>query len=311
MNAPVIFLLGPTASGKTNLACDLAEHFPLELINVDSASVYRGLDIGTAKPDAQTRARHPHHLMDWVDPDDPYSAARFVADVQLLLPEIRARGRIPLLVGGTPLYFQALQRGLSTLPAAAPDVRAQLEEEARVVGWPALHQRLQEVDPLTAARLAPLDRQRIQRALEVWMVTARPLSSWHAEDSKQGLPGPVLTLGLVPGDRTILHERIAARFHAMVAAGLEQEVMDLRQRYSLHGDLPAMRAVGYRQAWQLLEGELGPSEWVERGIIATRQLAKRQLTWLRSWADLQSIDALAQNCAMRAQDLVRRFLAPL
>ncbi len=310
LNAPpLLFLLGPTASGKTALACRLADDFPVELVNVDSASVYRGLDIGSAKPDALTRARYPHHLMDWVDPDDPYSAARFVADVTPLLAAIRARGHVPLLVGGTMLYFQALQQGLAVLPSASPELRSALEARAEQEGWPALHAELARVDPVTAARLAPLDRQRIQRALEVWHVTGQPLSFWHQEQAHTGSPDRILTLGLMPGQRAALHERIAHRFDQMLAQGLVEEVRQLRLRYPrLTGEMPAMRAVGYRQVWQFLEGEGSASEMRLRGIIATRQLARRQLTWVRNWPARVALDPDQTEWEETARALVEHFL---
>ncbi len=283
--------MGPTASGKTALACHLAQHFPVELINVDSASVYRGLDIGAAKPDWATRQRFPHHLMDWVDPDDPYSAARFVADAEAVMQGIRARGKIPLLVGGTPLYFRALEEGLSSLPQADAELRQRLEAAAERDGWPALHARLVQVDPDTAARLAPLDRQRIQRALEVWHLTGRPLSAWHREGKVRMAQARTLTLGLMPGSRAALHERIAARFAQMLADGLVEEVLTLRRTYPrLRGELPSMRAVGYRQVWQYLDGLIDANALRDQGTAATRQLARRQLTWLRGWPRLVMLD---------------------
>lgn len=301
--------MGPTASGKTALACFLAQHLPVELVNVDSASVYRGLDIGAAKPDAETRRRFPHHLMDHVAPDEAYSAARFVADAQAVMRQIRARGHVPLLVGGTPLYFRALESGLSDLPAADAALRRTLEEEAARVGWPAMHARLARCDAETAQRLAPHDRQRIQRALEVWHLTGRTLSDWHREQGDAPLPAPTLTLGLLPGQRQRLHERIAQRFDQMLAQGLVEEVRQLRQQYpDLRADHPAMRAVGYRQAWQYLEGELSGAELRERGIIATRQLARRQLTWLRHWPGLVALDPDRADWQQEALTRVREFL---
>jgi tRNA dimethylallyltransferase len=272
-------LAGPTASGKTSLALALAQHVPLEIISVDSALVFRGMDIGTAKPSAAELAAVPHHLIDILDPPEAYSAARFAADARRLIGEINARGRLALLVGGTMLYFKALVDGLDTLPEADAAVRAQLDARAAAEGWPALHAELARVDPATAARLAPLDAQRIQRALEVWQLTGRPLSAHHGQRAVPGLP--LRLVALEPASRAWLHERIAQRFDAMLAAGFIDEVRALRARGDLHPDLPSMRCVGYRQAWQALdEGDLTPLR--ERGIAATRQLAKRQLTWLRS-----------------------------
>ncbi len=303
-----LFLMGPTASGKTALACHLATYLPIELVNVDSASVYRGLDIGAAKPDRETLRRFPHHLMDCVDPDDAYSAARFVEDAQRVMSQIQARGHIPLLVGGTPLYFRALQSGLSVLPAADAQIRRAIEEEAARVGWPALHALLAECDPETARRLAPHDRQRIQRALEVWRLTGRTLSDWHREAVAVCSPR-TLTLGLLPGQRQGLHERIAQRFDQMLAQGLVEEVRRLRRDYpNLCADHPAMRAVGYRQVWQYLDGELSAVEMRERGIIATRQLARRQLTWLRHWPDLVGLDPDIPGWQEEALARVRKFL---
>jgi tRNA dimethylallyltransferase len=277
MNA--LGLAGPTASGKTGLALALAERVPLEIISVDSALVFRGMDIGTAKPSAAELAAVPHHLIDVLDPTEAYSAARFAADARRLIGEINARGRLALLVGGTMLYFKALVDGLDALPEADADIRAQLDARAAAEGWPALHAELARVDPATAARLAPLDAQRIQRALEVWQLTGRPLSDHHGQRAVPGLP--LRLVALEPDSRAWLHDRIAQRFDAMLAAGFIDEVRALRARGDLHPDLPAMRCVGYRQAWEALDaGDLAPLR--ERGIAATRQLAKRQLTWLRS-----------------------------
>jgi tRNA dimethylallyltransferase len=272
-------LAGPTASGKTGLALALAERVPLEIISVDSALVFRGMDIGTAKPSAAELALVPHHLIDILDPTDAYSAARFAADARRLIGEINARGRLALLVGGTMLYFKALVDGLDALPEADAGIRAQLDARAAAEGWPALHAELARVDPATAARLAPLDAQRIQRALEVWQLTGRPLSAHHGQRAVPGLP--LRLVALEPESRAWLHDRIAQRFDAMLAAGFVDEVRALRARGDLHPDLPAMRCVGYRQAWEALDaGDLAPLR--ERGVAATRQLAKRQLTWLRS-----------------------------
>ena len=281
MNA--LGLAGPTASGKTGLALALAEHVPLEIISVDSALVFRGMDIGTAKPTAEERAAVPHHLIDIADPTESYSAARFATDARRLIGEINARGRLALLVGGTMLYFKALVDGLDAMPPADADVRAQIDARAAAEGWPALHAELARVDPATAARLAPNDAQRIQRALEVWQLTGRPLSAHHGQRTVPGLP--LRLVALEPDSRAWLHDRIAQRFDAMLAAGFLDEVRALRARGDLHPDMTSMRCVGYRQAWEALDagldaGDLAPLR--ERGIAATRQLAKRQLTWLRS-----------------------------
>jgi len=280
--APAIVLLGPTASGKTALALALAERYPVEIVSVDSAQVYRGMDVGTAKPDAATRARVPHHLIDLIDPTQAYSAARFRADALAAVGAIRERGRLPLLVGGTMLYFKALSEGLSALPPADPAVRAVLDARAAVRGWPALHAELSRVDPVTAARLAPHDAQRIQRALEVHALTGMALSALQGARSADGALGAHLTLALLPGNRALLHEAIAKRFAAMLAAGLVDELAALRARFPLDPALPAMRCVGYRQAWRFLEGEIDAAELQATGVAATRQLAKRQTTWLRA-----------------------------
>nr|WP_281375178.1 tRNA (adenosine(37)-N6)-dimethylallyltransferase MiaA [Aquabacterium terrae] len=272
-------LAGPTASGKSALAMQLAAVLPLEIVSVDSALVYRGMDIGTAKPSAAERAQVPHHLIDILEPTDAYSAAQFAADARRLIAEINARGRLALLVGGTMLYFKALIDGLDALPPADPAVRAALEARAAAEGWPALHEELRRIDPTTAARLAPNDAQRIQRALEVWQLSGRPLSDHHGQATSAGLP--LRLVALEPVSRAWLHRRIAERFDAMLAAGLIDEVRALRARGDLHPRLPSMRCVGYRQAWEALDNDaLGPLR--EQGIAATRQLAKRQLTWLRS-----------------------------
>jgi tRNA dimethylallyltransferase len=271
-------LAGPTASGKTALALALARRWPVEIVSVDSALVYIGMDIGTAKPSLTERALVPHHLIDIIDPAESYSAARFVGDAQRLITEINARGRLPLLVGGTMLYFKALFEGLDAMPAADRAVRAALAEQLESQGLPALYRELQRVDPVTAARLQPADQQRIQRALEVFRVSGQPLSSFHREKT----PTPVLPplISLEPDDRAWLHERIEARFHQMLDFGLVDEVRQLGERPELHADLPSMRCVGYRQTWEaLVAGDL--SDLPERGVAATRQLAKRQLTWLR------------------------------
>jgi tRNA dimethylallyltransferase len=272
-------LAGPTASGKSALAMVLAEQIPLEIVSVDSAQVYRGMDIGTAKPSAAERARVPHHLIDIVDPTEAYSAARFAADATRLIADINARGRAALLVGGTMLYVKALLDGLDALPERDQQVRAAIDAKAAAHGWPALHAELSMVDPVTAQRVKPNDAQRIQRALEVWQLTGRPLSRAHGVRALPGLQLPLLSLE--PRAREWLHQRIAVRFHAMLHAGLIDEVRTLRARSDLHDALPSMRCVGYRQVWQALDdGDL--SSVAERGIAATRQLAKRQLTWLRS-----------------------------
>lgn len=279
---PAILLMGPTAAGKSELGLQLAERFGGEIVSVDSAQVYRGMDIGTAKPDLPTRARVPHHLIDLIEPAERYSAARFRADALAACAAVRARGRLPLLVGGTMLYFKALADGLSELPPADPGVRAAIDARAAAAGWPALHAELARVDPATARRLAPHDAQRIQRALEVHALTGMPLSQLQgARQPGEGL-GPVIALALVPGDRAALHAAIERRFDAMLAAGLVDELAALRRRLPLDPELPAMRSVGYRQAWEYLDGKIDRATLRAKGVAATRQLAKRQLTWLRS-----------------------------
>lgn len=281
-----ILLMGPTASGKTELAVDLTERLPCDIVSVDSAMVYRGMDIGTAKPDPATLARAPHRLVDCCDPAESYSAARFLEDALREMAAIAASGRIPLLVGGTMLYFRALQRGLSPLPSADPEIRRQLEDEAKRLGWEAMHQRLALVDPRAAAQIHPNDPQRIQRALEVFELTGRALTELQREGAVLSpLPYRLLKLVRAPAERAILHQRIEQRFHAMLAAGLEDEVRALLARGDLTPDLPSMRCVGCRQVLKYLAGEYKYPIMVQRGIIATRQLAKRQWTWLRAEAD--------------------------
>jgi tRNA dimethylallyltransferase len=299
--------MGPTASGKTALAVSLVERFPLEIISVDSALVYRGMNIGSAKPDAATLARAPHHLLDIRDPTEAYSAAAFCDDALRLMADIVARGKVPLLVGGTMLYFRALLQGLDDLPRADVALRKKLEAEAAARGWPALHAELAAVDPVTAARLAPNDSQRIGRALEVFRLSGTPMSAL-LDRAQSELPYRVLQLALIPSDRAALHQRIAARFDAMLAEGLIDEVESLRRTYALSPDLPAMRAVGYRQAWAYLDGEIDLHELRETGIAATRQLAKRQLTWLRSWPDVVALDCLADDVEAQATTRVARHL---
>jgi tRNA dimethylallyltransferase len=289
--------MGPTACGKTELALCLAQALPVEIVSVDSALVYRGLDIGTAKPDLEQRARVPHHLIDVIDPTESYSAARFRADALRCMAEITARGRIPLLVGGTMLYFKALLEGLDPLPQADARLRAQIDARAAQVGWPALHAELARLDPATAARLRPTDAQRIQRALEVCLASGRPMSELLG-GARQALPYRLLQLALLPSDRAQLHRRIAARFEAMLAEGFLDEVRRLRAEHPLRPELPSMRCVGYRQAWDYLEGETDAAGFRARAIAATRQLAKRQITWLRAWQGAAVFDCLRPDlCA--------------
>ena len=294
---PAICLMGPTACGKTDLAVHLMAHLPCEIVSVDSALVYRGMDIGTAKPDAATLARAPHQLIDIVEPTEAYSAARFQADALRLMAEITARGRIPLLVGGTMLYFKALKEGLDALPEADPELRAEIEARAAERGWPALHAELARLDPATAARLKPNDAQRIERALEVCYLSGQPMSALFAEQKAEPPPYRLIEIALIPSDRAALHARINARFRAMLDAGFVDELRRLRERYALNAELPAMRCVGYRQAWQFLEGEIDAAALYETGAAATRQLAKRQLTWLRSWQGAAVFDCLRPDLA--------------
>jgi tRNA dimethylallyltransferase len=288
--------MGPTASGKTGAAVALAAALPVEIISVDSALVYRDMDIGTAKPDAATLQQAPHHLINLIPPTQAYSAANFRQDALDLMADISARGRIPLLVGGTMLYFKALEQGMSGLPEADAQVRMGLDAEAAAIGWPAMHAKLAKVDALTAARLAPNDSQRIQRALEVHAISGRRLSDLIAEQSSQVLPYQVLKIALLPSDRQLLHERIAMRFEQMLAAGLVDEVRALLIKYPvLTAESTAMRCVGYRQVLHYLAGEIGLEELRDRGVFATRQLAKRQLTWLRSMPQVRALDCLQSN----------------
>jgi tRNA dimethylallyltransferase len=291
----VVAIMGPTATGKTAAALEIARRIPSEIISVDSALVYRGMDIGTAKPSAAELAAVPHHLIDIIDPTESYSVMQFRQDTLRLTAEIVARGKLPLLVGGTMLYFKALQDGLDTLPQADASVRAKLDEEAARIGSPAMHARLAALDPETAARLKPNDAQRIQRALEIFELSGQPMSQLLAKAPKVGLPFAVLPIALEPSDRSVLHARIAARFDAMLNAptcGLIDEVRTLRARGDLHLGLPSMRCVGYRQAWEYLDGLYDYRTLREKGIAATRQLAKRQLTWLRSMPERIVIDCL-------------------
>ena len=303
-----VFLLGPTASGKSAVALALAERFPVEIVSVDSAQVYRGMDVGTAKPDAATRMRVPHHLVDIVEPNETYSAGRFRDDALRLVPEIHARGKLPVLAGGTMLYFRSLTRGLAELPPAQPAIRREIEQRAAKAGWPALHAELASVDPAAAARIDAMDAQRIQRALEVHRHTGKPLSDFHGGNTVE-LPFEVLKLSLEPSDRSVLHARIAERFRAMLAAGLVDELRSLRKRYALDETMPSMRAVGYRQAWQALEDPRDMSLLEARAVAATRQLAKRQLTWLRAMDDVERLDCLHPGLAYEAGDRVERFLS--
>jgi tRNA dimethylallyltransferase len=310
-----VAIMGPTASGKTAAALAIARDIPSEIISVDSALVYRDMDIGTAKPTLEERASVPHHLIDIIDPLDSYSVARFCASTHKLVAEIHSRGKLPLLVGGTMLYFKGLTDGLDELPAADPAIRAELELDAARLGWPALHARLQALDPATGARLAPNDAQRIGRALEIIAISGKPMSALLALREKTVLPFELLSFALEPSNRAVLHSRIATRFDAMLAGdnsgALIAEVEALRARGDLHPGLPSMRCVGYRQAWQYLDGDIDRAALRETGIIATRQLAKRQLTWLRAMPQRTVIDCLEPNPAARIlQQLAARRLTP-
>lgn len=306
---PAIFLMGPTASGKTGLAVELAQRLPVELISVDSALVYKNMDIGTAKPDAAMLAKAPHYLIDLIEPTEAYSAAQFRNDALQRMQEITARGNVPLLVGGTMLYFNALQHGLNNLPEANPALRAEIDARAAREGWPALHAELADVDPITAARLMPNDAQRIERALEVWRLTGKPMSTLLAEDERDSLPYRLLKVALLPSDRAVLHQRIADRFDDMLKAGLLEELTQLRQTYpTLNLNLPAMRCVGYRQAWQYQEGEFDLATLREKGIAATRQLAKRQMTWLRGMDDVDVFDCQQDQLLITLETHLNAFV---
>ena len=303
-----ILLMGPTASGKTAIAMALAQHFPVELISVDSAQVFRDMNIGTAKPDAATLREFPHHLIDLISPEEAYSAARFRHDALEAMADITARGKIPLLVGGTMLYFKALLEGLAELPKACPETRADIDAQANALGWPAVHAELAKVDPVTAARLHPTDAQRVQRALEIYRLSGRPMSALLDEGQKQAPAYDYLSLGLLPSDRSVLHARIAERFDAMLAAGLENEVSALRQNYQLTPDLPSMRCVGYRQVWEAQDGTSPRSEMRDRGIYATRQLAKRQITWIGNTLKPEIFNCLSPSLLQQIEQRVAESL---
>ena len=300
--------MGPTASGKTSVAVELAQRLPVEIISVDSALVYRGMDIGTAKPDAATLARAPHHLINIIDSTEAYSAAAFRRDALRLMADITQRGRIPLLVGGTMLYFKALREGLSELPQADAALRAKLDTEIAQHGIQHLHRQLAQVDAETAARLAPNDTQRIQRALEIYRLTGQPMSVLIKQQAQHELPYRILPIALVPSDRAVLHQRIATRFAAMLKLGLVDELRSLRKKYPLQQNMTSMRCVGYRQAWQFMEGEISEAELFDKGLAATRQLAKRQLTWLRSMPDNIEVDCLAPDMEKIVLSELSRFV---
>ncbi len=287
----LLCIAGPTASGKSAAARAIAQKWPCEIINVDSATIYRGMDIGTAKPSIEERASIHHHLLDILDPIESYSAAAFRRDALACVEKIRARGRLPVLVGGTMLYFKALREGLNDLPTADPEIRKELESRAVEIGWPGMHAQLRMIDPLTAARLAPHDSQRIQRALEIWRISGKTMSELLSAPEQTDKPLATVTLSLEPTERSNLHQRIASRFDQMLEEGLVEEVQALRARGDLHQDLPSVRCVGYRQLWSMLEGDVTPVQAKEQAVAATRQLAKRQLTWLRSLPDRITVEA--------------------
>ena len=305
---PAILLMGPTASGKTALALTLAEALPCEIVSVDSALVYKGMDVGTAKPARKLLETVPHHLVDIIEPHERYSAARFRDDALVAMREITERGRIPLLVGGTMLYFKALLEGLNELPEADPMIRLVIDTMAEEQGWPAVHARLATVDPETAAKLAPNDAQRIQRALEIYHLTGKPMGELLKKPRYVYFPYRPIKIALIPSDRGMLHDRIARRFDEILAGGLVAELRALREEYGLESDMPAMRAVGYRQAWQHLEGDLDLDALREQGIAATRQLAKRQLTWLRAMEDVTVFDSLIEDLDALVLEYLRRRL---
>lgn len=291
MSKPVVaFIMGPTACGKTELAVNLAQTEKFEIISVDSAMIYRGMDIGTAKPESKVLLQAPHHLIDIRNPDESYSVAEFCNDANHLIDRIHARNKIPLLVGGTIMYFNALQHGLSELPAADPEVRAHIDEQAQRYGWQHMHENLHVIDPQAAAKIHPNDAQRIQRALEVYELTQRPLSSFHESAKSLRTDLEIINFGLMPQDRTLLHERIAQRFASMLTSGVLEELSNLRRKWTLSLDMPSMRCIGYRQMWNYLENKVSYADMQNQAVAATRQLAKRQLTWLRHYPETILID---------------------
>jgi len=308
VHPPAILLMGPTASGKTAVAVQLATTLPCEIISVDSAMVYKDMDIGTAKPDAETLKRAPHHLINVIEPHESYSAARFRDDALTLMREITERGNIPLLVGGTMLYFKALVEGLNDLPEADSTIRLIIETMADEDGWPAVHDKLRKVDPETASRLEPNDSQRIQRALEIYYITGKSMTDLLKKPKYVYFPYTSIRIALLPGDRAVLHERIAQRFDAMLKAGLVDELRRLQDEYALDPDTPSMRCVGYRQAWDHITGRISLENLREQGIAATRQLAKRQLTWLRSAEEFTEFDCLAENVGDLVLEYIRQEL---
>lgn len=304
---PIICIAGPTASGKSASVLTLAEHLPIEIINVDSATIYRSMDIGTAKPSKEEQALVPQHLLDIKDPSESYSAADFYQDTMRLISEIQSRQHIPILAGGTMMYYKTLREGLHDLPAANEILRAELETEAAKIGWPAMHEKLRTLDAITADRLAPNDSQRIQRALEVIILTGKPLSSLFAEQKTSNSPYQFITISLETEDRAKLHARIAERFMQMMAKGFLEEVHSLYQRGDLHENLPSIRCVGYRQLWKHIAGEIDLETAIEQGIAATRQLAKRQITWLRSQPERLKIDCFSKDVPSQVLDIVKEY----
>lgn len=305
--------MGPTASGKSAIAMDIAQYFPVEIVSVDSAQIYRYMDIGSAKPEQILRKSVPHHLIDLIDPHESYSAAKFRSDALLAMQGIVERGRIPLLVGGTMMYFKVLREGLAELPSADKPLRDELEQTTRSEGVLAMHYRLKQLDPVTAARIQPGDSQRIQRALEVCYLTGKPMSVLLAQAQEKGwrnyFPYQVVNIALLPSDRIILHDRIAQRFDKMLAMGLIEELFGIRQKFSVTADMPAMRCVGYRQVWRYLDNQINLTKMREMAVIATRQLAKRQLTWIRSMHDIQSFDCLASDLSSQVIDHLAKCLS--
>lgn len=305
---PAIFLMGPTASGKTAAAVELVQTLPVEIISVDSALVYQGFNIGAARPDDATLAKAPHRLINFVDPATAYSAGRFRSDARQAMDDITAAGKVPLLVGGTMLYYRALLGELAELPNADPAIRNRLSIQGAEIGWPAMHARLQQIDPVAAARIEPTDPQRIQRALEIFELTGKPLTVLQQELQPEPLPYRVLKMALAPVDRKVLHARIEKRFQQMLQDGLQAEVEALFARKDLSLHLPSIKAVGYRQMWHYLAGDVEYDQMVHDGIVATRRLAKRQLTWLRGDDDIQWIDSVADNAIEQVQKLVHQFV---
>lgn len=308
INNFVIFLMGPTAAGKTDIAVELTQCYPCDIISVDSAMIYRGMNIGSAKPSKEILDIAPHRLIDICEPNEIYSAAQFCQNAYKEIGEIIQQKRIPLLVGGTMLYFRALQKGLSELPTADPFIREKIISEAQLLGWDVLHDRLRKIDPITANKIHPNDPQRLQRALEIYELTGQAPSDHYSKNNHSAFPYPIINIVLAPSNRDVLHERIATRFQQMLSQGFIEEVSHLRERSDLNLNLPSMRAVGYRQVWEYLDGKMTYAEMVNRGIIATRQLAKRQLTWLRAWPECTWFDSLDTNVTEKIRKHLDSYL---